>query len=77
MPTKRNKPTLKVTNIPAYLNWWYAISKLTFIATPIGNYYVVNGIRVRASEFELSMPMPVLIKNKINKGKLADGRVIE
>lgn len=52
MRNNKPKPSRIVSNIPAYVEWWNWISRFTFIVTAEGNYYLVDGIRVKASELE-------------------------
>lgn len=72
MRNRKPHKTVLVTNIPAYVNWWNWINRFTFIVTAEGNYYVVDGIRVKASELEKAMPE--LVANSYPKGKNLDGR---
>jgi hypothetical protein len=64
---------LKVTGISAHIEGKRYIESHVFIVTANGNFYLQDGIRVPAKDFERANTID-LVPNKIDKGDLLDGR---
>lgn len=54
---KQTNPTVIVTNISAWLNDRYIRMRNYYIETPDGRFYLVNGNRIAANEFEDAHPI--------------------
>lgn len=74
---KRNRSKqhyIKVTGIKEYIEGNKWLGNIPFVITPFENFYLYNGQRVNAKEFEQAFPPVELVKNRIDKGEGKDGR---
>jgi len=71
---KADMPTLKVKNIQTYIDANQDYRDKYYIITPEGDFYLHEGIRIPAKQFEMAMPVIDLQRAGLDKGFRLDGR---
>lgn len=71
---KATQPTLLVKNIQTYIDAINDKYNLHYVIKPEGDYYLVDGILLKASLVDRSLPSIVLQKATLDKGMRLDSR---